>query len=100
MHQGQSPAFGGRLREIRAERFGEHGRAEVARRLGLPCQTWSNYEEGVVIPGQLLLGFLVITGAEPYWLLCGEGPKYRASTPGGAFGWREEGGWKKSGSTS
>lgn len=66
-----------RLREIRQELFGEHGGPELARRLGLPARTWYNYETGVTVPAEVLLGFIDQTGASPLWLLTGEGAKYR-----------------------
>ena len=69
-----------RLREIRQEIFGDHGGPELARRLGLPARTWYNYETGVTVPAEVLLGFIEQTGANPIWLLTGEGPRYRRST--------------------
>ena len=66
-----------RLREIRQELFGEHGGPELARRLGLPARTWYNYETGVTVPAEVLLGFIDQTEASPYWLLSGDGSKYR-----------------------
>ena len=66
-----------RLREIRQELFGEHGGPELARRLGLPARTWYNYETGVTVPAEVLLAFIDQTGANPFWLLSGEGGKYR-----------------------
>jgi len=66
-----------RLREVRQELFGEHGGPELARRLGLPARTWYNYETGVTVPAEVLLGFIDQTGTNPVWLLSGEGPKYR-----------------------
>ena len=66
-----------RLREIRQELFGEHGGPELARRLTLPARTWYNYETGVTVPAEVLLGFIEQTGANPTWLLNGEGMKYR-----------------------
>lgn len=66
-----------RLREIRQEIFGEHGGPELARRLGLPARTWYNYETGVTVPAEVLLGFIEQTGVNPTWLLNGEGPRYR-----------------------
>lgn len=66
-----------RLREIRRELFGEHGGPELARRLDLPARTWYNYETGVTVPAEVLLGFIDQTGANPVWLLSGQGPKYR-----------------------
>jgi hypothetical protein len=72
-------AIAGRLRLIRSESFGEQGGPELADQLGLPSRTWLNYESGVTIPGEVLLRFLEITGTEPFWLLGGEGLKYRTS---------------------
>lgn len=66
-----------RLREVRQELFGEHGGPELARRLNLPARTWYNYETGVTVPAEVLLGFIDHTGTNPHWLLKGEGPKYR-----------------------
>ena len=68
-----------RLREIRQEIFGEHGGPELARRLNLPARTWYNYETGVTVPAEVLLGFIEQTGANPTWLLTGEGARYRHS---------------------
>lgn len=67
-----------RLREIRQEKFGEHGGPELARRLNLPARTWYNYETGVTVPAEVLLAFIDQTGANPLWLLSGEGAKYRS----------------------
>ena len=69
-----------RLREIRQELFGEHGGPELARRLTLPARTWYNYETGVTVPAEVLLGFIDQTGANPLWLLSGEGMKYRRNS--------------------
>lgn len=68
-----------RLREIRQELFGEHGGPELARRLNLPARTWYNYETGVTVPAEVLLGFIDQTGADPLWLLSGSGRKFRRS---------------------
>jgi Peptidase S24-like len=68
-----------RLRELRQEVFGEHGGPELARRLNLPARTWYNYETGVTVPAEVLLGFIDQTGANPTWLLSGEGARYRHS---------------------
>ncbi len=72
-------ALSRRLREIRQELFGEHGGPELARRLSLPARTWYNYETGVTVPAEVLLSFIDQTGANPLWLLTGEGSKYRRS---------------------
>ena len=66
-----------RLREVRQELFGEHGGPELARRLNLPARTWYNYETGVTVPAEVLLAFIDQTGANPLWLLTGEGQHLR-----------------------
>jgi hypothetical protein len=66
-----------RLREIRQELFGDHGGPELARRLNLPARTWYNYETGVTVPAEILLSFIEQTGANPMYLISGEGPKFR-----------------------
>ena len=66
-----------RLREVRQELFGEHGGPELARRLNLPARTWYNYETGVTVPAEVLLSFIDQTGANPVWLLSGDGERYR-----------------------
>jgi hypothetical protein len=65
-----------RLGEVRRESFGDGdgGIAALARALGIPARTWENYERGVTIPGRILLHFIEHTGADPHWLLTGEGP--------------------------
>jgi hypothetical protein len=65
-----------RLREVREELFGVHGGPLLADELGLPYRTWSNYEMGVVVPAVVLLRFVELTGANPRWLLRGEGERY------------------------
>jgi hypothetical protein len=67
-----------RIRLIRRETYGEDGIADLAKALGLPTQTWRNVEDGVRIPGEFILRFLLLTGAEVHWLLTGEGDKYRS----------------------
>src|SRR5438445_9913172 len=66
-----------RLKEVREEMFGEHGGPELARRLNIPARTWYNYETGVTVPAEVLLGFIDQTGTNPVWLLSGERAKYR-----------------------
>jgi hypothetical protein len=72
----------GRVREIRLERFGEHGGPMLADALELPFRTWMNYESGVTIPAPVVLRFIEVTGADPRWLLGGEGEKYAARRAG------------------
>ena len=73
-------AVAGRLRMIRMDLYGEHGGPLLAGKLRLPHRTWSNYEQGVTIPGEVLLEFLRLTGVEPTWLLSGLGEKYGVAT--------------------
>lgn len=70
-------AIANRLRVVRTELYGENGGPLLSRALRLPFRTWSNYERGVTIPGEVLLEFIDLTGAEPRWLLRGLGEKYR-----------------------
>ena len=65
-----------RLREIRWELYGEEGSSHVAQALGVPPQTWSNYECGCGVPAEILLEFIELTQVHPHWLLSGEGAKY------------------------
>jgi hypothetical protein len=66
-----------RLRQIRAEHYGERGGPELARRLGLPVRTWYNYEAGVTVPAEVVLKIIELTSVEPGWLLYGHEPKHR-----------------------
>ena len=76
---GISPAGRGpaeRIRLVRMEVFGNDGVAELAEALGLPVETWSSYEAGETMPGQVLLAFLILMSVSPRWLLTGSGPRY------------------------
>lgn len=64
-----------RVRTVR-ESFSSDDGATLAEKLGLPGQTWSNYEAGCTIPATVLLEFIELTGANPHWLLTGEGKKF------------------------
>ena len=70
-------ALAKRLHQVRIDLFGEEGIPEMARRLGIPAETWANYESGVVVPAHVLLTFIELTGVDPEWLLRGHGPQYR-----------------------
>ena len=67
-----------RLREIRQYLYGEDGVENLAQALGVPAQTWRNYERGITMPAELLLEFLQLTDADPNWLLTGEGKRLSA----------------------
>ena len=51
-----------------------------AQALNVPAQTWLNYERGVVIPAPVILQFVGLTGADPHWLLTGEGEQLSVRT--------------------
>ena len=76
-------ALGRRVRELRQELFGEWGGPALAEALDLPAETWANFEGGVIMPAPVILGFIELTGADPHWLLTGQGERYttrRAAT--------------------
>ena len=75
--QGSNDLLASRVREIRLERFGNDGTATVAKAMNIPTRTWENFENGVTIPAWILLQFIEITGVQPYWLLTGNGERYR-----------------------
>jgi DNA-binding transcriptional regulator YiaG len=75
-----------RLKEVRAELYGEDGAAALARALGVPSRTWYNYERGVTVPAGVLLRLIELTGVEPTWLLHGRGAKYRGRPAEGMNG--------------
>ncbi len=64
-----------RIREIRQDLYGENGVEAVARALNVPPATWVNYEHGVTMPADVVLRFLDLTGADPHWLVTGEGER-------------------------
>jgi len=70
-------ALAARVRRVRIDHYGEEGGPELADLLGLPDRTWANYEDGVVIPAEVVLDLIDLTGVEPIWLLRGDGEMYR-----------------------
>lgn len=70
----------GRIREVRCELYGDSGVPTLADDLGLPSRTWRNYESGVILPATVLLRFIAATGADPRWLLTGQGARYMRRT--------------------
>ena len=79
---GRDAGLAGRIREVRADVYGEHGVPPLSEALGLPARTWSNYEAGVAMPAIVMLRFIELTGADPHWLLTGDGPQYRPDRRG------------------
>jgi hypothetical protein len=71
-----------RLKEIRAELYGEDGGADVARLLKIPVETWRKYEAGSVVPAEVMLSFINLTSVDPRWLLFGLGDKFQTLASG------------------
>ena len=67
-----------RLATVRSELFGESGQPDIAKHVGVPVQSWRNFEGGVTAPPEVILKVLVLFAVEPNWLLNGEGPTFRA----------------------
>jgi hypothetical protein len=65
-----------RIREVRHDRYGQHGGPALALALRVPFRVWITYEEGKEIPADVILRFLSVTRAEPHWLLTGQGARY------------------------
>src|SRR5262249_7740473 len=65
-----------RLVALRIKLYGERGAPELARRLGVPCRTWYNYERGCTVPAQTILQLIVLTSVEARWLLDGGGSMF------------------------
>ena len=71
-----------RLRMLRLELYGAHGIPALAEALGIPDETWLNYESGVALPATTLLVLIEQTGVSPHWLLTGKGERYTAQRSG------------------
>lgn len=70
-----------RIAALRVELCGDRGGVEFARRLGPQRHTWHKYEQGITVPGEVILRVIELTSVEPMWLLHGPGPKYRTGVP-------------------
>ncbi len=75
---GRRIRIGLRLREVREDLYGDGGAAALATALDVPEETWLNYERGVTMPADILLEFIELTGADPHWLLTGDGERMAA----------------------
>ena len=71
-----------RVRQIRLECFGPDGVPALAEALGIPEQTWVNYERGVTLSARTVLALMEATDVHPHWLLTGEGERYTATPCG------------------
>jgi transcriptional regulator with XRE-family HTH domain len=61
-----------RMKQVRVRFFGEQGTADLAKHLGIKPETWTNYEQGVTIPAEILLAVLELTSVDPQWLSSGD----------------------------
>jgi hypothetical protein len=68
LRKAKDSGIAARLREIRCDWDGEHGAHFFADSLGLPVQSWLNYESGVAMSGEVILKLLAATGVNPHWL--------------------------------
>jgi hypothetical protein len=59
---GRHRALGERLLQARVTHFGADALPELSRQLGVPERTWRNYEAGIVMPADVMLRFMVLTG--------------------------------------
>ena len=62
-----------RLKQVRVRFFGEQGTGELAKQLGIPPETWTNYERGITMPAEIVLAVLELTSVDPRWLSSGDG---------------------------
>ncbi len=68
--------LGRRVREIRMALYGENGGPLLAKALKVPFPNLHDYENGSTIPGESILRFIELTGADPHWLLTGDGERF------------------------
>src|SRR5262249_39513141 len=71
--------------------FGDEGVDTVAALVGVPAKTWVNVEAGVNQSAIVILRLIDATGANPSWLLTGEGPMFMPAR--GPFAAAVHAGW-------
>lgn len=64
-----------RLASIRELHYGNRGKSQFARDLGIGPSTYDRYERDRVPPADILLRAAKVTGTRIEWLLTGEGPR-------------------------
>ena len=64
-------ALAQRIRELRRRQYGPRGKAEFARRLGVPPDEYERYERTTIPPGDVLVRMCEATGEDLQWLLTG-----------------------------
>ena len=80
-----------RVRAVRLDLFGDDGGALLASLLGIPERRVAHMEIDGPIPGHIILAFIEVTGANPSWLLSGEGDRYMRLAPARRGGHGPEG---------
>jgi hypothetical protein len=80
--RGEVSMLSTRVRAVRMQLFGECGGPMLAELLGIPQRRLARIEAGEPIPAEILLRFIAVTGANPRWLLSGEGETYGMPAPG------------------
>jgi hypothetical protein len=65
-----------RVREVREDLYGAHGSHLLADALGIPRETWIDYENGLAIPSFVILRLIHLSGVSGRWLITGRGTKY------------------------
>jgi len=65
-----------RVREIRIALYGLNGGPLLSEALKIPFRTLLNYETGCTIPAHTILRLIEVTGADPHWLLTGDGERF------------------------
>ena len=84
MLDGASAELARRLSRARQSIYGDAGRPELARSIGVALPAWEGYEAGCPMPGEVLLQFMDVTGVRPEWLISGDGPMLIDVSPSGA----------------
>lgn len=65
-----------RMTAVRREHYGERGRSEFAKQLGIRPSTYTHYELDRIPPATLLHRAARLTGTRLEWLILGEGERY------------------------
>ena len=75
------PEIAKRLGGISRQCFGDDDGLALARLLEIPHRTLLNYMGGCTIPAEIILAIIVITGANPAWLMTGTGKMFAEVGP-------------------
>ena len=75
------------MQAIRLDLFGAYGGPLLANLLGIPERRMAEMEIHGPIAGHIILAFIEVTGANPTWLLTGQGKRYTSLIADPAGGW-------------